>query len=48
MFRIKTAREIKAKLPTSVFAMLRILDFKLKAIKTKLKEDMSNIGKTYN
>lgn len=32
-----------------VFSMLRILEkFNLNALKNKLKEDMSNIGKMYN
>lgn len=46
MFRNMIIGEIETKLLRSVFAMLKILDFNLKAIK-KLEEDMSDIGKTY-
>lgn len=45
-FRNRTAGETEANLPTSVFAMLRILDFNLKAIKNKPEKNMSNISKT--
>lgn len=49
MFENKTLGEKEAKLPMLVFSMLRILEkFNLNALKNKLKEDMSNIGKMYN
>ena len=49
MFENKTLGEKEAKLSMLVFSMLRILEkFNLNALKNKLKEDMSNIGKMYN
>ena len=49
MFENKTLGEKEAKLPMFVFSMLRILEnFNLNALKNKLKEYMSNIGKMYN
>lgn len=49
MFENKTIGEIKAKLPKSVFVMLRISDsFNQKAMKNEPEEDMSNTDKIYN